>query len=268
MKNRTHRFLCGRNAAPPILLVMLAAGCLYAQPDCLRTQVHGIESPSQSHEIVWVCSGDTLTVDTNSNGEVITTVDGFWITCSEVTRDIWRWYYMMDAKASADDNLPITGISQEEFDKFIDVFNKSYHQTWRLPTRDEWLFAFRGGLFGGDYAFSGSNRPDFVAWSKSNSDGKLHPVGERIANDLGIYDLSGNAAEMATDGDSIVYLGGCYLDSLCETQITENGERRTENGERRAENVDYSIPPTEARGFRLVCHEPLKFTSNCERVFY
>ncbi|MBQ6956512.1 MAG: SUMF1/EgtB/PvdO family nonheme iron enzyme [Bacteroidales bacterium] len=235
-------------------LLFCFAAAVYAQPDCLRTQWHGIESPNCYHTIVWVCTGDTLSVDTNAYGEVITTVGGFWITCEELTRDVWRWYSFSDRNVADDDSLPVTGIDKKQVDTFLDIFNKSLRQQWRLPTREEWLFAFRGGLFGGDYAFSGSNRHVLVAWSKSNSGGRLHPVGERIANVLDIHDMSGNVSEMVTVGDSIVCIGGCYLDDM-------------ESGERSMPKVDFPMPPPEAVGFRIIYPEPLKFNRYCERVF-
>lgn len=238
-------------------LFLSLAAFLSAQPDCLRTQLHGIESPSQFHPTVWVCTGDTLSIYTDSNGLTTTTIDGFWITCEEITRDVWRWFTFIDRHPAEGDNLPATGMNKAELDKFFDMICKSTNHSWRLPTREEWLLAFRGGIFGNDRQFSGSNRHSWVAWSKSNSGGMIHPVGERIPNDLGIYDMSGNAAEMATVGDSIVFMGGSYLDDFGP----DNPNLRT------PPITNFPLPQNEARGFRIVCHEPLKFNKYCERIF-
>lgn len=249
-------------------LLLCLAGILYAQPDCLRTQTHGVESPNHFHPTVWVCTGDTLSVDKDANGETITTIDGFWITCEEITRDLWRWYSFVDRNPAEDDNLPATGKSGQEIDKFLDILNKSTHQTWRLPTREEWLLAFRGGIFGNDHSYSGSERHNLVAWSRSNSGGMIHPVGERIANDLDIHDMSGNAAEMVTTGDSIVFLGGCYLDKMeNQMSLVPEAKNHTTRADGFKPMVDFPMPPPEACGFRIVCHEPLKFNNNCERIF-
>lgn len=228
-----------------------------AQPNCLGTQKHGIESPNYFHPTVWVCTGDTISVDLGGDGQTIYTIDGFWITCDEITRDVWRWYSFVDRTPQKDDSLPVTDKNSEEINKFIEVLTISTNQAWRLPTRDEWLFAFRGGIFGDDYHFSGSNRHSFVAWSKTNSQGILHPGGMLIGNDLGINDMSGNAAEMVTVGDSIAFMGGCYLDDF-DNPKAENAV---------SPSVNFPLPPPEARGFRLVYHEPLKFNKYCERVF-
>ena len=74
-----------------------------------------------------------------------------------------------------------------------------------VVTDAEWEWAARGGKKSNKYTYSGSNDLSAVGWFKKISGGKTHEVGGKLANELGIYDMSGNVWEWCFDLDGPSY---------------------------------------------------------------
>jgi formylglycine-generating enzyme required for sulfatase activity len=89
---------------------------------------------------------------------------------------------------------------------------------YRLPSEAEWEFAARGGTQTRGYIYSGSNTLDDVGWH-FRSGGAAQKVGKLRANELGIYDMSGNLMEWTgswypgSGGSSRALRGGNFMSS-------------------------------------------------------
>lgn len=126
---------------------------------------------------------------------------------------------------------PIVGISWDDAKAYCVWLAQKTGKPFRLPTEAEWEYAARGGKQSLGYAYAGGNDLNEVGWYNKNAGGKIHPVGRKKANELGLHDMSGNVWEWCEDwygaypksaqtyptgpgsGSGCVYRGGSWFNS-------------------------------------------------------
>ncbi|MBS3913736.1 MAG: formylglycine-generating enzyme family protein [Bacteroidetes bacterium] len=108
------------------------------------------------------------------------TLTDFYIGKYQVTQKEWKEIMGNNPSFFKGDNLPVEQVNWFDVQTYIQKLNAKTQGNYRLPTEAEWEYAARGGNKSNNYQYSGGNTLDDVAWYKSNSNNKSHPVGMKL----------------------------------------------------------------------------------------
>lgn len=153
------------------------------------------------------------------------TLSDYYIGQTEVTQALWEAVMGSNPSNHKGDNLPVENVSWDDCQVFIQKLNQLTGKQFRLPTEAEWEYAARGGRKSRDYKYAGDDYIGSVAWYSGNSGYETHPVATKQANELGIYDMSGNVWEWCSD-----WFGGYQSSSQSDPQGPSSGSRRVYRG--------------------------------------
>ena len=155
-------------------------------------------------------------------------VNTFQMQTTEVTQELYEAVMGTNPSERKEwKEMPVTNVSWEDAQAFIEKLNDLMGTHYRLPTEAEWEYAARGGNRSQGYIYSGSNDLNEVGWYDENSGKHPHVVKEKKPNELGIYNMSGNVWEWCSD-----WYAEYRLDQRgsVNPQGADNGERRVLRG--------------------------------------
>lgn len=130
-------------------------------------------------------------------------------------------YNAVLGKSTGDANKPVLDVLYGNYSSFLSKINALTGFEFDAPNYSEWRYAAIGGNKSKGYIYSGSNTVADVAWYSGNSQNQLHDVKQLQPNELGFYDMSGNASEYINYAGGY-YVGGYYSSSANDCEIKPN----------------------------------------------
>ncbi|MBI2424304.1 MAG: SUMF1/EgtB/PvdO family nonheme iron enzyme [Candidatus Hydrogenedentes bacterium] len=125
---------------------------------------------------------------------------GFWLGKYLVTQE--QWEAVLGSNPSGfrgNGALPVENVSWNDAQVFLARLSALGQGHFRLPTEAEWEYACRAGT-SSPWSFGFAIRElDAHAWHADNGGGRTHPVGEKLPNPWGLYDMHGNVCEWCAD---------------------------------------------------------------------
>jgi len=187
----------------------------------------------------------------------VTISKGFQMLKYEVTPAQWEVVMGSNPSYFFDNNSPVECVTWNDCQSFISQLNDlDPDHTYRLPTEAEWEYACRAGTDTSYYYGNDSSQMDNYAWYTNNSNSKTHPVGEKLPNAWGLYDMHGNVWEWCQDDWHDDYSGApnngdCWGDGSGSDRVRRGGGWYSDAYCCRSANRGYGDPDGGSNGIGL-----------------
>jgi formylglycine-generating enzyme required for sulfatase activity len=158
----------------------------------------------------------------------------FFIARSETTLAEWdscaaEGGCVARANPQGDPNLPVTDVTFGDAKAYAAWLSRKSGRTYRLPTEAEWEYAARGGT-NTTYYWGKTLVKERANCAGCGTDTKRspNPVGSFPANNFGLFDMAGNAAEWVEDCWNDNYKGApvdgsAWLKGPCRERVLRGG---------------------------------------------